>query len=79
MRLELDPDLEKLLDQIRKENQYYISGKGHSDTVRFLAHYYRDHKAIVETLQNAFQDVQGTIERCIKEAFVEVIRKALGV
>ena len=72
MRIEIDEDLEKVLDEIRSR-EWRISGRGHSDTVRFLAQFYMQHKAIEEILDERLKEIPNIIQR----SFLESIRVAL--
>lgn len=67
MRIEIDPELEKVLDQIRAR-EWRISGKGHSDTVRFLAKYHLDHKAVEQVLEDKLSQIPGIIETSFLKA-----------
>lgn len=56
MRLEIDEGLAKLLAKI-KDKEPSIYGRGHAETVRFLATYYEHHKPLEELLRE-FQRLQ---------------------
>jgi hypothetical protein len=77
MRIEIDEQLEKLLDKIRSENSWACTGKGHSDTVRFLARYYRENKDVVTIVDEAFGKIGDLLEGCFTHALRETIRKIL--
>ncbi|RLG89684.1 MAG: hypothetical protein DRO36_07370 [Candidatus Hecatellales archaeon] len=72
MRIEIDRDLERLLDEI-KRREWRIGGRGHSETVRFLAHYYLQHKAIEEIIDQRLGEIPKVIQRC----FLECARTAI--
>jgi len=72
MRLEIDEDLVKVLDEIRAA-EWSIQGRGHSDTVRFLAKYYRQHKAVEEVLDERLRE----IPRIIRDSFLDALSIAL--
>jgi hypothetical protein len=69
LRIEIDDETAKVLDQIRKGN-YYIGGKGHADTVRFLARFYQEHKSIEKLLEENLNKFPAIL----RESFREVIR-----
>ena len=69
MRIEIDDDLEKVLDEIRK-GEWRIGGKGHADTVRFLARFYQEHKSIEKLLEENLNKFPAIL----RESFREVIR-----
>lgn len=54
-----------------------MTGKGHSDTVRFLANYYRQNKAVVAIVEEAFGKIQDSIEVCFTNALRETVLKLL--
>jgi len=72
MRIEIDEDLERILDEIRRR-EWRISGRGHSDTVRFLAQFYQQHKAIEEILDERLREIPRMIQHC----FLDSIRTAI--
>ena len=72
MRIEIDEDLERILDEIRRR-EWRISGRGHSDTVRFLAQFYQQHRAIEEILDERLREIPRMIQRC----FLDSIRTAI--
>lgn len=87
MRIEIDQDLAKLLDAIKRD-EAVIYGRGHVETVRFLANYYNTHKSIEELrdiLVIAFRDflidvdvkIEDAIERGIVKAARHVIMRLL--
>ena len=71
LRIEIDRDLERLLDEIKRRE--WIGGRGHSETVRFLAHYYLQHKAVEEIIDQRLRE----IPKVIQESFRECIRTAI--
>jgi len=71
MRIEIDRDLERLLDEIKRRE--WIGGRGHGETVRFLAHYYLQHKAVEEILDERLSEIPKVIQRC----FLDSIRIAI--
>jgi hypothetical protein len=72
MRIEIDEDLERILDEIRRR-EWRISGRGHSDTVRFLAQFYQQHRAVEEILDERLRAIPNMIQRC----FLDSIRIAV--
>lgn len=83
MRIEIDPKLGKQLDAI-KEEEYSIYGRGHSETVRFLANYYRKHKPIqqlVEDLitkqQRVLLEIDATVEAAMERAILKALKQVI--
>ena len=72
MRIEIDGDLERLLDEI-KRREWRISGRGHSETVRFLVNYYFQHQAVEEIIDQRL----GEIPKVIQQSFLECARTAI--
>jgi hypothetical protein len=74
MRIEVDKSLEQLLDEVKaKEPSVY--GRGHVETVRFIANYYVQHQPLEELRNNikteigAFlSDLEDNIEKGIERA-----------
>lgn len=54
MRVEVSKEVASVLDEIRR-TEWSIQGKGHSDTIRFLARYYQKHKALEKTVEHILQ------------------------
>jgi len=77
MRIEISEELGKVLEQIRKENEYMCQGKGQSDTVRFLARYYRQNKDAMKIVEEAFQNIEKMLEVCFVKALRESLLKIL--
>lgn len=71
MRIEIDKETEKVLESVKAK--HYLYGKGHTDTVRFLVRYYREHEAVAKVVDQRL----GEMQRIIKEAFLEALRDAL--
>lgn len=66
MRIDIDADTLKLLEAIRSEN--YIYGKGHTNTVRFLARYYNRHKGVEKLLEQELTKIPAIIREAFKAA-----------
>ena len=87
MRIEIDKQLAKLLDTIKaKEPSVY--GRGHVETVRFLANYYLQHKPFEKLLDdfkvnttefmNAFNNkIEASLEQVFPKAFAQAITNIL--
>lgn len=71
LRIEIDDEVLELLDEIKRRE--WIGGRGHSETVRFLAHYYLQHKAVEEIIDQRLRE----IPKVIQESFRECIRTAI--
>jgi len=87
MRLEVDPALAKLLDSI-KAKEPTIYGRGHAETVRFLAEYYTKHKPLEELIDDLRirmtrylldidEKMQQSLERVFPKALANVISTIL--
>jgi hypothetical protein len=76
LRIDVDGDLEQLLDEIKQKE--WISGKGHTETVRFLARHYKEHGSIEKLIDQKLRDIQGTIENSILGAFRKILHNLLG-
>jgi orotidine-5'-phosphate decarboxylase len=76
MRIDIDQELEKELDAIKMEK--WISGKGHTETVRFLAQHYKEHDSIERLVDQKLSDIQSTIEKSIMGAFRKILNNLLG-
>lgn len=77
MRIEIDDELEKKLDAIRKNN-FRIGGKGHSDTVRFLANFYQEHGSLEQLLQTHLEQIQAIIKAAVRETLRDVVLNLLS-
>lgn len=76
MRIEIDEETEKVLNKIRRE-VWSITGKGHSDTVRYLARHYEETKEITEQVEEALAKIHTTIKEAFKEALRDVFTNIL--
>jgi len=87
MRLEVDDGLAKLLDGIKKKEPS-IYGRGHAETVRFLANYYAHHRPLEQLhedlelnlthfLENLNQNIESGLERALPKAFAQAINNIL--
>lgn len=84
MRIEIDTKLAKILDEI-KQREPTIFGRGHVETVRFLANYYRSHEplqVLIEDLSRIFDSYLKTldshVEAAISHAFLRAMRHAIS-
>lgn len=80
MRIEIDDQLAKLLDQI-KEGEPSIYGRGHVDTVGFLANYYLTHKPLEELVTKIESNIArflGDLDITLEEALDRVILKSVA-
>ena len=75
MRIEIDEQLEKMLDQIKKER--WITGKGHTETVRYLAQYHQEFQSIKELIEQKFRDIEHKLEKGVLAAFRTVINNII--
>lgn len=72
MRVEIDQATEQKLEQIRRE-EWRISGKGHSDTVRFLASFYLQHESLRKLLEEQLQQIPGLMEQGVRNALRDAL------
>jgi len=72
LRIEIDDEMEKVLDRIRRQ-QYSIYGKGHSGTVKFLARFYEEHTSLEALLEKYL----GQIPEVIRKEFLNSLRNAV--
>ena len=81
MRIELDEETVKALDDIRR-GKWSISGRGHSDTVRFLARYYVEHEAVEKLIEGLKNDIpvimKAAFGRAMREALANLFSKVEG-
>jgi sulfur relay (sulfurtransferase) DsrC/TusE family protein len=84
MRIEIDSGLEKLLGDVKKKEPS-IYGRGHVETVRFLANYYLQHKPlevlreeIRTNVTNALDDLEGNIERSLQKVFPKALAQTIS-
>lgn len=84
MRIEIDSELGKLLDQV-KTAEPTIYGRGHSETVRFLVNYYHNHKPLdllLKDLQRVLgmflEELPEIIETAMVAAVLKAMRHAIG-
>jgi len=86
-RLEVDDGLAKLLDGIKKKEPS-IYGRGHAETVRFLANYYAHHRPLEQLnedlklnltrfLENLNANIESGLERVLPKAFAQTITNIL--
>jgi len=87
MRLEVDNGLAKMLDEIKKKEPS-IYGRGHAETVRFLANYYVHHRPLEQLhedlelnlthfLENLNQNIESGLEHVLPKAFAQAISNIL--
>ena len=60
-----------MLDQIKRER--WITGKGHTETVRYLAQYHQEYQSIKELIEKKFSGIEEKLEKGILAAFRTVI------
>lgn len=80
LRIEVDKQLAKLLDEL-KAKEPTIYGRGHVETIRFLANYYRVHKplqGLVDTAIDAIIQWSDTLEAKMEVALEHVFPRALA-
>jgi hypothetical protein len=80
VRIELDKQLAKLLDAVKaKEPSVY--GRGHVETVRFLANYYIQHKPfekLIEDFKINTTEFMDTFDDKLEASLEKVFPKALA-
>lgn len=80
MRIEIDKNLAKLLDDV-KTKEPTIYGRGHAETVRFLANYYSAHKplqALVEDVDAKVTEFLNNMDASLQQSLERVFPKALA-
>ena len=86
-RLEVDDGLAKLLDGIKKKEPS-IYGRGHAETVRFLANYYTHHRPLEQLnedlklnlthfLEHLNANIESGLERVLPKTFAQTITNIL--
>ena len=64
-----------MLDEIKRK--HWITGKGHTETVRYLAQYHQQHGSIKELIEQKFRDIEHKLEKGILAAFRTVINNII--
>jgi len=80
MRIEVDKELSKLLDEI-KSKELTISGRGHVETVRFLANYYAQHKPLQELRNQVYMETLkflNDLDSSLEQSLERVLGKAMA-
>ena len=77
MRIEIDDATGLTLDEI-KSIEWSVSGKGHAETIRFLANFYKTHRALENILQEELREfrkeVKSEVQGAVSDFFVKVAR-----
>lgn len=76
MRIDIDSELENVLEGIKQKN--WISGKGHTETVRFLANHYKEYGSIEKLIEQKLSHIEETLEKGIINAFRKILNNILG-
>ena len=90
VRIEIDPDLQRALDQLKAKEPTISGSRGYVETIRFLADYYTRHKPMEELLveirrastgfiQNLDVNLQMSLERVMPKAAARVVANLLTV
>lgn len=72
MRIDIDTKLEEILDEIKGSN-WEITGRGHTETIRFLADFYRSHKSIDALIETHMSKIPDHIEKAFQKSLRKVI------
>ena len=76
MRIEIDIDLEKDLDEIK--SQKYLYGKGHTSTIRFLVNQHQQHKQVSKVLENELKKIpeimEASVTKVIRNVFMNLTK-----
>lgn len=75
-RIDVSPDLEKKLDEVKQRN--YIYHKGHSETIRWLVEFYEKHESLEKLIDNKLSNIDQRLRESILRAFKQVITNILG-
>ena len=76
MRIEVDEDLEKKLEAIKSKK--WFSGKGHTETIRFLLDHYEKTQSIEKLIDQKLEGIDKTIEQSILKGFKKIIQNIIG-
>ena len=76
MRIEVDKQTEDMLNKIREGN-WSIGGKGHTDTIRFLAQFHQEHQSIETLLNTELKLIEGKVETAVRQVFRSVVLNLL--
>jgi len=83
LRIEINDDLGELLDVI-KDKEKTIYGRGHAETVRFLANYYQTHKpvqllfeGVLSKIQCVLDETESRIPAAIERSFRKTLAQAI--
>ena len=84
MRIEIDKGLAKLLDGV-KAKEPSIYGRGHVETVRFLATYYEHHKPLQQlqedlelNLTHFLENLNANVERSLEIVFPKALSQTIN-
>ena len=75
MRIDVDEDLEKMLDQIK--SQKYIHGRGHTETVRYMARRFQEYESLDVLINKRLLHIDEHIQSSIMAAFKKIITNLL--
>jgi len=75
LRIEIDEQLEKMLDKIKRER--WIRGKGHTETVRYLAQHHEEFESIRELIDQKFRNMERILEKGILAAAKSILNNIL--
>jgi len=75
MRIDIDEQLEKQLDEIKKTK--WISGKGHTETVRYMAQRFQEYESLEALINRRLLHLDETIQSSIMVAFKKIINNLL--
>ena len=79
MRIDIDAKLEEILDEIKSSN-WNITGRGHTETIRFLADFYRSNKSIDELIETHMKKIPDHIreafQKCLRDVIVNIFSVA---
>ena len=78
MRIDIDEKLEEILDEIKSSN-WNITGRGHTETIRFLADFYRSNKSIDELIETHMRKIPDHIQKAFQKSLREVILNIFSV
>ena len=78
MRIEIDEDLEAVLNEIKEKQGWKISGRGHSDTVRFLARYFNEHGSMIKVLGENCEAINITIENSFRQVVKDFVTNLMA-
>jgi len=84
VRIEIDSDLQRALDQLKAKEPTISGSRGYVETVRFLADYYTRHKPLQQLLEDLelnlthfLENLNSNIERSLTRVFPKALAQTI--